>query len=250
MVAVESGKSPVRIAGITSRTQKSAMDFLAGFKNPPPYLSLPDLISAADLIVEAAGGAVVPALAKEVFAAGKDLMVISVGALLDHPEIIENSRGSGCRLYLPSGAIAGLDGIKSACVGQITHVTMTTRKPPNGLEGAPHLVRNGISLDGLTQEREVFSGTAREACKGFPANVNVSAAVSLAGIGPDRTQIRIIAVPGLKRNCHDIEIEGEFGRLHVHIENVPTENPRTGKLTVLSIMRAVQDVVDPVRIGN
>jgi aspartate dehydrogenase len=248
--AVDSGKLPVRIAGITSRTPKSAMDFLAGFKNPPPYLSLPDLINAADLIVEAAGGAVVPALAKEVFAAGKDLMVISVGALLDHPEIIENSRGSGCRLYLPSGAIAGLDGIKSACVGQITHVTMTTRKPPNGLEGAPHLVRNGISLEGLTQEREVFSGTAREACKGFPANVNVSAAVSLAGIGPDRTQIRIIAVPALKRNCHDIEIEGEFGRLHVHIENVPTENPKTGKLTVLSIMRAVQDVVDPVRIGN
>lgn len=248
--AVESGKLSVRIAGVTSRTEETARDFLSTFRNPPPYLSLRELIAAADLIVEAAGGAVVPGLAEEVFAAGKDLMVISAGALLDHPEIMEKSRRTGCRLYVPSGAIAGLDGIKSASVGEIQQVTMTTRKPPNGLEGAPYLVQRGISLAGLTEEKEVFSGSAREACRGFPANVNVSAAVSLAGIGPDRTQIRILAVPGLPRNCHDIEIEGEFGRLHIHIENVPSENPKTGKLTVLSIIRSVQEVVDPVRIGT
>jgi aspartate dehydrogenase len=248
--AVESGRLSVRVAGVTSRNEKSAQSFLAAFERPAPYLSLQDLIAASDLVVEAAGGSVVSRLAEEVFAAGKDLMVISAGALLDHPEIIEKSRQTGCRLYVPSGAIAGLDGIKSACVGQITHVTMTTRKPPNGLEGAPYLVENGICLTGLKEEIEVFSGSAREGCKGFPANVNVSAAVSLAGIGPDQTRIRILAVPGLQRNCHDIEIEGEFGRLHVHIENVPSENPKTGKLTALSIIRSVQDVVDPVRIGT
>ena len=248
--AVECGKLAVRLAGVTSRTEGSAREFLSTFKTPPPYLPLRELIAASDLVVEAAGGSVVPTLASEVFAAGKDLMVISVGALLEHPEIIEESRRTGCRLYVPSGAIAGLDGIKSACVGQITHVTMTTRKPPNGLEGAPYLVEKGISLAGLTQEKEIFTGSAREACKGFPANVNVSAAVSLAGIGPDETQIRILAIPGLQRNCHDIEIEGEFGRLHVHIENVPSENPKTGKLTALSIIRSIQDVVDPVRIGT
>ena len=259
IAAVTSGQLAVRIAGVTSRTEKSARDFLGTFASPPPYMSLSELITAADLIVEAAGGAVVQSLAEQAFAAGKDLMVISVGALLEHPEIIKKSRQSGCRLYVPSGAIAGLDGIKSACVGAVSHVTMTTRKPPNGLEGAPYLVQNAISLVGLQEEKEVFSGTAREACRGFPANVNVSswrgigsgvAAVSLAGIGPDRTRIRIIAVPGLKRNCHDIEVEGEFGRLHVHIENVPSENPKTGKLTALSIIRSVQDVVDPVRIGT
>jgi aspartate dehydrogenase len=248
--AVHNGKLSVQIVGVSSRTESSAREFLSSFKNPPSYLPLEKLIAASDLIIEAAGGAVVPGLAREVFAAGKDLMVISAGALLDHPEIIEQSRQTGCRLYAPSGAIAGLDGIKSACVGQITHVTMTTRKPPDGLEGAPYLVQNGISLAGLNQEKEIFSGSAREACKGFPANVNVSAAVSLAGIGPDRTRIRILAVPGLKRNCHDIEVEGEFGRLHVHIENIPSENPKTGKLTALSIIRSVQDVVDPVRIGT
>ena len=248
--AAEAGKLSVRIAGVTSRTEKNAREFLAAFRNPPPYLSLVELINAGDLIVEAAGGAVVPELAKKAFAAGKDLMVISVGALLDHPEIMAESRRTGCRLYVPSGAIAGLDGIKSASVGQITHVTHTARKPPVGLEGAPYLIEHGISLAGLREEKEVFSGSAREACRGFPANVNVTGAVSLAGIGPDQTHVRILAVPGLARNCHDIEVEGEFGRLHVHLENIPSENPKTGKLTALSIIRAVQDAVDTVRIGN
>jgi aspartate dehydrogenase len=248
--AVEDGKLSVRVAGLTSRTESSAEKFLSGFRQPPPYLSLKDLIDAADMIVEAAGGEVVASLAEQVFAAGKDLMVISVGALLDHPEVIDKSRRTGCRLYVPSGAIAGLDGIKSAVVGAVTHVTHTTRKPPVGLEGAPYLVERGISLTGLKEEKEIFSGSAREACRGFPANVNVTAAVSLAGIGPDQTRVKIFAVPGLLRNCHDIDVEGEFGKLHVHIENVPSENPKTGKLTALSIVRAVQDAMDPVRIGN
>ena len=248
--AVDSGKRSVRVAGVTSRTEQSAREFLSSFRQPPSYLPLNELIDAADMMVEAAGGAVVASLAKQVFASKKDLMVISVGALLDHPEVIEQSRRSGCRLYVPSGAIAGLDGIKSAVVGEIAHVTHTTRKPPAGLEGAPYLVERGISLAGLKEEKEIFSGSAREACRGFPANVNVTAAVSLAGIGPDRTRVKIFAVPGLVRNCHDIDVEGEFGKLHVHIENVPSENPKTGKLTALSIIRAVQDAVDPVRIGN
>lgn len=250
LTAVEDGKLAVNIAGVTSRTEKTARELLASFRNPPPYVSLGELIAASDLVIEAAGGEVVPSLAHKVFAAAKDLMVISVGALLEHPEIMENSRKTGCRLYCPSGAIAGLDGIKSASVGVIRHVTHTTRKPPGGLEGAPYLLERGISLLGLQEEKEIFSGSAREACRGFPANVNVTGAVSLAGIGPDQTRVRIFAVPGLARNCHDIDVEGEFGLLHVHIENVPSENPRTGKLTALSIVRAVQDVLDPVRIGN
>jgi aspartate dehydrogenase len=248
--ALAKGKLSARVAGVTSRAEKSAQEILSTLSSPPPYLSLAELIESSDLIIEAVGGFVVASLAEKVFAAGKDLMVISIGALLDHPEVIEKARSTGCHLYCPSGAIAGLDGIKSASVGQITHVTHTTRKPPAGLEGAPYLAERGISLRGLQAETEVFSGSAREACRGFPANVNVTAAVSLAGIGPDKTRVRILAVPGLLRNCHDIDVEGEFGLLHVHIENVPSENPKTGKLTALSIVRAVQDVIDPVRIGN
>ena len=248
--AVEGDKLGVRVAGITSRNEKTAREFLATIKTPPPYLDLAQLISESDLVIEAAGGKIVGELADKVFAAGKDLMVISVGALLDHPDVIERARRSGRRLFIPSGAIAGLDGIKGAAVGAIDHVTITTRKPPTGLEGAPYLVERGISLAGLKEEREVFSGTAREGCRGFPANVNVTAAVSLAGVGPDRTRLRIVAVPGLKRNCHDVEVEGDFGRLHIHVENVPSENPRTGKLTALSIIRSIQDAADSVRVGT
>ncbi len=247
--AADSGALAAEVC-VTSRTESSCREFLATLERPVPFLARDELIAGSDIVVEAAGGPAVPELARQAFDAGKDLMVISVGALLDHPEIIERARQTGCRLLLPSGAIAGLDGIKSACAGEVAHVTITTRKPPHGLEGAPYLVENDISLAGLTEPKEIFSGTAREACRAFPANVNVSAAVSLAGLGPDRTRIRIIAVPGLERNCHDVEAEGEFGRLHMHIENVPTENPRTGRLTVLSMIRSLQDALDPVRVGT
>ena len=248
--AADSGQLKVPVAGVTSRDEHRAHQFLATLDSPPPYLDREELISRASLLVETAGGHVVADLAKETFAAGKDLMVISIGALLDNPGIIEEARATGCRLLAPSGAIAGLDGIKSACAGRVDHVTMVSRKPPMSLEGAPHLVENGISLEGLEEELEVFSGTAREAVKGFPANLNVSAAVSLAGLGPDKTQVKMVAVPGLERNCHDIEVVGEFGVLRIHIENIPSENPRTGRLTALSIIRSVQDAVDPFRIGT
>jgi len=248
--AVDSGKLNVSVSGVTSRNEYRAQEFLGRLDSPPPYLDRQELIEKSDLVVETAGGHVVADLAKETFASGKDLMVISIGALLDSPDIIEQARQKGCRLLAPSGAIAGLDGIKSACSGHIDQVMMVSRKPPIGLEGAPHLVENGISLEGLEEELEVFSGTAREAVKGFPANLNVSAAVSLAGIGPDRTLVKMLAVPGLQRNCHDIEVIGEFGILRVHVENNPSENPKTGKLTAFSIIRSVRDAVDPFRIGT
>ena len=250
MRAADSGKLNVAVAGVTSRDEDRAHGFLDSLNNPPPYLRRQQLIEKSDLLVETAGGHIVAGLAKETFAAGKDLMVISIGALLEYPEVIEEARKTGCRLLAPSGAIAGLDGIKSACAGRVDQVTMISRKPPIGLQGAPHLIENEISLEGLVGETEVFSGSAREAVKGFPANLNVSAAVSLAGIGPDRTQVKMLAVPGLERNCHDIEVLGEFGVLRVHIENIPSENPKTGKLTAFSIIRSVQDAVDPFRIGT
>ena len=248
--AVDDGGLAVEVVGVASRGEERAKAFLATLGNRVDYLNPHDLVERADLVVEAAGAEVVPELASLTFGAGKDLMVISVGALLDHPDLAELAQERGCRLFVPSGAIAGLDGIKSAAEGRIDHVTMTSRKPPEGLQGAPFLVNNGISLEGLEEERMLFEGSAGEACKGFPANVNVSAAVSLAGIGPDRTRVRVIAVPGLMRNCHDIEVEGEFGRLAVHIENVPTENPRTGRLTALSIIRTVRETTASLKVGT
>lgn len=248
--AGDEGRLGMPVSGVASRTAPTARAFLSTLSSPPPYLNLPELVEYSSLLVETAGGHVVPSLAEAAFAAGKDLMVISIGALLEYPEIIEQARSRGCRLYAPSGAIAGLDGIKSACQGRVDTVEMVSRKPIAALEGAPYLQEKEIPVTGLTKAQEVFYGTAREACRGFPSNLNVSAAVSLAGIGPDRTTVRIVADPSLTRNCHDITVEGEFGLLRLHIENIPSENPKTGRLTALSIIRSVRDVADPVKIGT
>ncbi len=248
--AVAQGKLAVPVAGVTSRTAETARAFLKTLPEPPPFLTLDELIRRSELIVEAAGGDIVADLARRTFAAGKDLLVISMGALLDHPELIELARRKNCRLILPSGAIAGLDGIKSACEGRIDHVTITTRKPLRSLEGAPFIVENGISLEGLTEETELYSGPVREAVRGFPSNVNVAACVSMAGIGADETTIRILAVPGLERNSHTIEVEGEFGSLTISIANALSENPKTGRLTAMSIIRTIKDSLDPFRIGT
>jgi aspartate dehydrogenase len=178
-------------------------------------------------------------------------MVLSAGALLDHPEWGELAAQHGAKVYIPSGAIVGLDGVKGACVGQVNGVTITTRKPPQGLAGAPYVEDREIDVWALTEETLIFDGSAREACKGFPANVNVSAALSLAGVGPDQTRIRIFAVPGSTRNMHDIEVEGEFGRMTAHIENVPSDtNPRTGKLSYLSAIALLKELVSPIRCGS
>ena len=248
--AADAGDLGVPVAGVCSRSYGPAREFLDTLDSPPPYLDLPELVDRSQLLIETAGGHVVPDLADAAFDAGKDLMVISIGALLEHPEVIDRARATGCRLYAPSGAIAGLDGIKSACQGRVDRVEMVSRKPLAALEGALYLVENEIRIDGLREAQEIFAGSAREACRGFPSNLNVSAAVSLAGIGPDRTTVRIVADPALARNTHDITVEGEFGLLQVHIENIPSENPKTGRLTALSILRSVRDVVDPVRIGT
>jgi aspartate dehydrogenase len=158
---------------------------------------------------------------------GRDVFVISVGGLLDHQEWFLQAETRGCRILVASGAITGLDGVRAATVGRIESVTMTTRKPPRGLAGAPYVVDHNIDLDALTEETPIFEGTAREACRGFPSNVNVSAALSLAGVGPDKTRVRIIAVPGAF-NRHRIKSDGEFDRLVVEVELVASAtDPRT-----------------------
>jgi aspartate dehydrogenase len=151
---------------------------------------------------------------------------------------------------VPTGGLLGLDAVAAAAEGRISSVRMTTRKPPNGLAGAPHLVANGISVEGLDAPKLVFSGSAREAAAGFPANVNVAAALSLAGIGPDRTMIDIWADPGVTRNCHAIEVEADSARFTLTIENAPSENPKTGRIVALSVIAALRKLNAPLRVGT
>jgi aspartate dehydrogenase len=250
-LALDTGDIPVQVAAVHSRDAEKAGAFAATLKAAPPVLDLDRLIAGSDLVIEAATQDALATIAPATLAAGKDLMVLSVGALLDHPEWVALANQHHCKLYVPSGAIVGLDGVKGACAGRVDSVTITTRKPPEGLAGAPYVVAQGIDVFAFTEETQIFEGSAREACKGFPANVNVSAALSLAGIGPDRTRIRIMVMPGGTRNMHDVEVIGEFGRMTSHIENVPSAtNPRTGKLSYLSAIAMLEEIAGAVRYGN
>jgi aspartate dehydrogenase len=223
----------------------------AATAGPYPALPLSALIERADLIVEAATQASLREFGPAVLTAGKHLMVLSVGALVG---VLDEWTGlaekHGCRILVPSGAIAGLDGVKGAREGAITAVTMETRKPPRGLAGAPYIEQHRIDLDAITTETLIFEGPAAEAVRAFPANVNVVAALSLAGIGPALTRIKLYAVPGQARNQHRITVEGEFGTLRIEVENVPSENPRTGRLSYLSAIAMLRELGAPVHVGN
>jgi aspartate dehydrogenase len=249
--ALDGGTIAARLVAVCSRNPEKARQCVTTLRQVPDVVDLDTLIGRSDLVIEAATQAALHDLAPCVLEAGKDLMVLSVGGLLDHPEWSDLAACHGCRIYIPSGAIVGLDGVKGACVGRIDSVSITSRKPPKGLAGAPYVEQHGVDVFALEAETVIFEGSARDACKGFPANVNVSAALSLAGKCPDQTRIRIIAVPGGTRNIHDIEVVGEFGRLTTHIENVPSEtNPRTGKLSYLSAIAMLQDITRPMRCGT
>jgi aspartate dehydrogenase len=207
------------------------------------------LAPLADIIIECAPAAALPVIGAAALKAGRTLMVLSCGALLRHPELEALARAHGGRILVPTGALLGLDAVLAAAEGVIHSVRMITRKPPGGLEGAPHLVRNGIDVSGLVAPLLVFSGTAREAAIGFPANVNVAAALSLAGIGADRTTIDIWADPGVTRNIHRIELDSDSARFEMQIENIPSDNPRTGRITAQSVIAMLRKMRAPVAVG-
>jgi aspartate dehydrogenase len=189
-------------------------------------------------------------IATPVLSAGKMLMALSAGQLLKHPELVALAKEKGGQIIVPTGALIGFDAVSAAAEGEIQSVTMITRKPVKGLMGAPYLVANKISIEGLNEAKRVFKGTAREAAAGFPENVNVAAALSLAGIGPDRTTIEIWADPNVTRNMHRVVVEADSARFEMAIENVPSENPKTGRITALSVVAALRKMTAPLRVGT
>jgi len=189
--------------------------------------------------------AAVPAIER-----GRIFVPLSVGQLLENWDLVERARETGARILVPSGAILGLDAVRAAAEGIIHSVTMVTRKPPQGLENAPYLTERNISLARLTAPLKVFEGTARDGARGFPANVNVAAALSLAGIGPDRTRLEIWADPMVERNTHRIEVDADTARFSMTIENVPSENPRTGRIVALSVVALLRGLVSELKVGT
>lgn len=244
-------KDKAKVIGLCDLIEEKALNLAKSLKSRPSIASIEKLIISSDLVIEAASVRVSAGIVEKTLSAGKDIMVMSVGGLLAHKELFDLARKKSCQIYLPSGAICGLDGVKSAALGRIDKVTLTTRKPPRSLEGAPYLVKKGIDLNQIKEETLVFEGTAEEAIKGFPQNVNVCATLSIAGIGPEKTKVKIITSPFYTLNIHEVEAEGAFGRLTVRTENVPSpQNPKTSYLAALSAIATLKQILEPVKIGT
>ena len=178
-------------------------------------------LADADIVVEAAPAALFERIALPAIGAGRIFIPASVGALLPRMHLVKLAKKTGARIIVPTGALLGLDAVRAAAEGRIESITIETRKPPAGLLGAPYLVKHGIDMLDVTMPLRVFAGNARDAALGFPANVNVAAALALAGIGPVRTKVEIWADPKLTRNVHIIRVEAEAARFEMRIENVP-----------------------------
>lgn len=238
------------LSAVAVGQKEKALGWLESEGIATSIVSLEALPEHADVLVEAAPSSVFQRVLQPWIDAGKTAVVLSSGALLHKPELVELAKARRARLVLPSGGLLGLDAVLAAAEGVIHSVRMTTRKPPGGLLGAPHLKQNGISLDGLRTPLRVFSGTAREAVIGFPANVNVVATLSLAGIGPDRTFIEIWADPTVTRNCHKIEVDSDSARFTVDTEVLPSDNPKTGRIVALSVVAALRKLTTSLRVGT
>jgi aspartate dehydrogenase len=206
----------------------------------------------ASLIIEAAGGDVVRTYAAGWLAAGADVMILSAGALVDPAfarELRAVARAHGRRLLVPSGAVAGIDGIRAGALGGLTSLTLRTTKPPPGLAGAPYVVANGIDLAALTEPTTIFTGSVADAVRGFPSNVNVAAVLALAGDGVE-VRVCVVADPGAAANVHEIEASGDFGTFTVRLANLPSAaNPKTSALAPLSALAMLRRLSSELWVG-
>jgi aspartate dehydrogenase len=248
---LEAGLEGLVLAAVSVRDADKACRRLPRVGSAVPVVPLEDLPTHCDVVVEGLPRDAFLTVARATVERGRMFMPLSVGQLLEHWDLVERARETGARILVPTGALIGLDAVSAAAQGDIRSVVMITRKPPAGLEGAPWLVERGIDMAAVKEPTKVFDGSARDGARGFPANVNVAAALSLAGIGPDRTRLQIWADPTVDRNTHRIEVDADTARFSMMIENVPSvENPRTGRITPLSAVAALRGLVSTLKVGT
>ena len=240
----------IELECVAVRDPTRAQEFLDGIGSQAHIYAIESLAREADVVIECAPAAAFGEIAVPVLTAGKSFIAVSAGQLLERPDLIELAREYGGQIIVPTGALIGLDAVTAAAEGEIRSVAMITRKPVKGLLGAPYLEKRGIDISDITQPVRIFQGSAREAARGFPENVNVAAALALAGIGPDRTTIEIWADPALTRNVHRIVVEADSASFEMSIQNIPSENPKTGRITALSVVAALRKLRAPLRVGT
>jgi len=214
--------------------------------------SLQKLINKSCLVIESASGSCSWDVARHALAKGRDVMIMSVGGVAGRLKDLSNlARKYKAKVYIPSGAISGIDALKAARIGKIKKVILSTRKNPISFKGVKYIEEKRIELDKIKKDRVLFSGTAKIAVKYFPQNINVAAVLSMAGIGSDKTRVRIIASPSTKKNIHEIEIEAEAAKISTRTENIlHPDNPKTSYLAVLAAIATLKQILEPVKIGT
>ena len=255
-LAIDSGKIPATLTHVFDGSKDASESLIEKLKNKPEIVENSHLLSSnpIDIVVEAASQDAVKDVGLSILQNKKDLMIMSVGALLD--ESIYDILSDACKdfkktIYLPSGAIAGLDGIKSI-KDELDSLSITTTKHPRSLKGAKFFETSKIDLDRISSPITIFEGTAKEAVSLFPANINVAALLSLTGLGSEKTDVKIVADPDTDKNTHHIEAAGNFGKMTFTIENFPDpNNPKTSRLAILSAIETLRRYCsDEIQIGT
>ncbi len=214
-----------------------------------PNLSFDELASVSDMVVECLPAKVVPELAKAVFAQDKDLLMISACAYLLYPEIDEMVKESKGRLLVTSGALSGLDAVSALQCASIDSAIIASTKQPKGFKGAPFIKQMGINIDEIVEKTLIFKGNAFDAAKAFPANVNVAATLSMAGIGPEKTQVEVWADPNVAGNTHEITVKGGSSTIISRVENQPDpSNPKSSMLAGYSVVAALKKMNEQIAV--
>lgn len=207
--------------------------------------------NALDVVVETAGHQAVELYGERTLRSGSDLIVISIGALGDaqlHDCLVAAGRETGRKIIVPSAAIAGLDRIAAAAEGPLDFIRLTTRKPVKAWRGT--YAEEVVNLDDVVEPTVIYTGNARDSARLFPESVNVSAALSLAGIGFERTEVQVIVDPTIVKNVHEVTAEGKFGSFKVEVQNIPSpDNPKTGYIVAMSVRKVLRSLASPLQIG-
>lgn len=255
-LAIDNGKVSAKLTHVFDYSRSSSDLLVSKLKNKPEITENAGLLAASplDLIIEAASQDAVRDNALSILQNRKDLMMMSVGALLDESIfdiIVEGCKDFNKHVYLPTGAIAGLDAIR-AVKDELDSLMLVTTKNPKSLRGAKFFDTSTVKLDEINKTTVLFEGTAQDAVKLFPANINVAALLSLAGLGSTKTKVQIIADPGTDKNTHEIVAQGKFGRLSIKVENVPSStNPKTSRLATLSAIECLRKICgSEIQIGT
>lgn len=250
--ALDNGEIPgIELVALAARDMDKLDAFVKDLKVSVETGALDSWVSSCDLVIEASGASTVDRIVRTAIANEKDVMVLSVGALIGNERLMKLAQSANKRIHIPSGAIAGLDGIKAASLSGIQEVKIVNRKPPSALKGSPGAKNASIDLDSLKQPYTLFSGTVAEGYALFPANVNVAVAVSLAGVGVEKTKMEVIVDPNIDVNVHEIALDSSIGRMNLFIEGKASEkNPRTSASTAFSVLSYLNEMVSHIRVGT